>query len=183
MEIAVKVPEGEAGDWKVEKFTITKQEAGLFNINCHGRGVDPGTYKRLMRCGTVVMSNTPIEIDDFRYFLRIASGKVLVAGLGLGVVLEGLLKNENIKHIDVVEKSEDVIKLVSPTFKRYKHVHIMNEDIFWWNPGECYDFGWFDIWDTITSDNLPEMTKLKRKFARRIKQKFCWCEDICRQSR
>lgn len=34
---------------------------------------------------------------------------------------------------------------------------------------------YFDIWPTISEDNLPEITKLKRKFARSVEREDPYC--------
>ena len=73
--IPISVPDGQSGDWRVETFTITPEKAAFSNMRASfGRPlerVDAGTYKRLVRGGTVVMSNTPMEIATNRPIHRI----------------------------------------------------------------------------------------------------------------
>ena len=184
MNIDVRVPIGKSGNWEIKEFTITEKAASFYNINCHGRPVKPGNYKKLTRNGAMVMSNTPLEIDDFMWFVNVARGDVIVAGLGLGVLLEALIKENETKSITVIEISSDVIKLVAPTFTNIKKIEIINADIFTWQPnGKKWDYGWFDIWDAICFDNLKEMSTLKRKFAKKVKEKHFWCESECRNQR
>lgn len=91
------VPEGKSGDWKVEKFTVSEEEArfnnarAMFSFSSRGRFIEAGEYTRLMKENTVVMSDTPAELDDHRWFISHAHGNVLINGLGLGVVVQGLL--------------------------------------------------------------------------------------------
>lgn len=189
MQINIEVPEGKSGNWKVEEFEVTKDDAKLCamrSIFNHGRGRLPeGKYKRLYRGGVLVMSNTPDEIRDFMWFVHKAKGKVLVNGLGLGVLLKALLEKEEITQITIIEKSEDVIKLVAPTYLKDKRVKIINEDAFDYKPekGEKFDCVWHDIWDYITSDNLPEMAKLHRKYGRRTQYQESWCKNECLRRR
>ena len=50
----------------------------------------------------------------------------------------------------------------------------------WVPKGTRYDAVWLDIWDTIGGDNLPEMTKLKRRFSRHTNWLGCWAERDCK---
>lgn len=175
--IDIKVPIGRSGEWCVEEFEVSEMEAKMHNLNCHGRPILPRKYKRLKRGQTVVMSNTPMEIYDIEEFISEAKGKILIAGLGLGVLVEGLLSKKEIIKLVAIEKSQDVINLVAPIFKNDSRVEIINADIFKYDVnGQHYDYGWFDIWDNICGDNWEEMKILKRKFARSIKVKYFWCE-------
>jgi hypothetical protein len=89
--IHVTVPDGICGDWRVESFTVSEEDAQRTAFRAAHKGSDeyvpPGTYKRLMRGDTVVMSNTPMEVRTNREFIRRAKGNVLINGLGLGMVL------------------------------------------------------------------------------------------------
>ena len=87
MKIELNLQEGQSGDWKLSKFSVSENEARLFNIRCamNGcpqRGIQAGEYWRLSRGGTTVMSNTPAEIRDHMKFIQEAQGNVLIAGLG-----------------------------------------------------------------------------------------------------
>ena len=137
-----------------------------------------------MRNGTCVMSNTPDEIRDFYGFVRMAKGKILVNGLGLGVLLKALLDKEEATKITVIEKSEDVIKLVGNSITD-KRVTIINADAFEYKPqkGETFDCVWHDIWDYITEENLPEMAKLHRKYGRKTNYQESWCKSDCQRQK
>ena len=183
MKIDINVPDGISGNWKVETFEVTKQDAEMqrFQMFKSGRGVTEGTYKRLMRNGTVVMSNTPDEISDFRNFVRNATGNVLVNGLGIGVLLQALLNKEDIDKITVIEKSKNVIELVADTYLKDKRVEVINADAFEYKPTKTarYNAVWHDIWDYITAENLPEMKKLTRKYGRKADYQESWCRSKC----
>jgi hypothetical protein len=191
MNIEVKVPDGKSGAWSVETFEVTKEGAALENLRAAfgsgGRFIQPGFYKRLMRGGTVVMSNTPAEIRDHLGFIWKAqkAENVLINGLGLGVALSEILKSDVVKRVDVVEISEDVIKLVGPTFASDPRVNIIHADAMEYQPpkGVRYGAAWHDIFDYICGDNLSTMTKLKRKYGRRCDWQGCWCEFLCRNGR
>ena len=183
MNIDVNIPDGVQGDWAVETFTVQDRELSeMLSLMKDGRGVPAGTYKRLTRRGSVVMSNTPDEIRDFYYFVRRASGRVLVNGLGLGVVVKALLDKDDITHITVIEKDPDVIALVASHLNDLR-LEIICADALKYKPQSQYDAVWHDIWDGICSDNLPEMTKLHRKYAKRTPYQASWCRTECQRSR
>ena len=62
--------------------------------------------------GKLIMSNTPAEVNDHYKFIQKAQGKVLIGGLGLGMVLKCLLDKKDVMKVVVVEQSPDVIKLL-----------------------------------------------------------------------
>lgn len=182
MKIEINVPNGKSNDWEVDEFTVGDDEiTQCISMMKTGRGVEAGTYKRLKRGGTTVMSNTPDEILDFVYEFRGVKGKVLINGLGLGVTVKYLLDNPEVTEVIVIEKSKDVIDLVADSYRKDERFKVINADCFEYSPpkGEKYNFVWHDIWDYITSDNLEEMKKLHRKYGRRTESQASWCRSLC----
>ena len=57
----------------------------------------------------VWMSYTPAEILSMRRGISMASGKIVVGGLGLGYFLESVTKKKTVTEIVVVEKSQDLL--------------------------------------------------------------------------
>lgn len=182
------VPVGQSGEWVVEHHTTGKAEADFGKLRAiigqgGGRFVPEGTYTGLKRGGRLVMSDTPDEISDQYEVVHEAGrrgGHVLIAGLGLGVTVELVLASSNVEHVTVIENSPDVIALVAPHLlsRHNGRLTIVQADIFDWQPprGQRYSVAWFDIWGGICADNLPEMRRLKRKFARRAAWRGCWSE-------
>lgn len=190
MEIQVDVPDGKSGDWEVSTFTVSEKDVALHNIgamfNPGGKTINPGTYKKLTRNGQIIMSNTQAEISDhlsFIYRAKRNGGHILINGLGLGVALVEILKSPTVRRIVIIEKSEDVINLVAPTFQNDPRVTIVHGDAFTWKPsmGERYDIVWHDIFDNICTDNLPLMTKLHRKYGKRCDWQGSWCKELCQR--
>ncbi len=180
----VPVPEGVCGNWRVETFSVSEDDSSRTMFR-PGQFVPKGTYKRLMRGGTVVMSNTPMEIRTNWEIVRRARGHVLINGLGLGMVVHQILKKPEVESLTVVEASEDVISLVSPTYISDPRFSVIHADAFAYIPPKEVRFQavWHDIWDYICADNLPEMAKLHRKYGRRTEWQGSWAKEICLENR
>ena len=106
-----------------------------------------------------VMSDTPAEIREHAEALNYASGRVLITGLGLGVVLSGLLASNVVDHITVVEIDKDVIALTAPYYKDDPRVTIVNADALTFArtyEGDDFDYAWHDIWSHIADRNLDD---------------------------
>lgn len=184
----VTVPEGVSGDWKVERFHITKAEANFSCIRDGYRSVREGDYTRLMCGDKVVMSDTPAEMSDHWKPVHMATGKVLIHGLGLGMFLSAIMRKPEVTEIMVVEKSPDVIKLIWPHYEAQDTDHrvtVMEGDAFTWTPpkGKVWDVVWHDIWNDLCTDNMKEMTTLCRRYGRRAKWQGCWSKDHLKYSR
>lgn len=185
------LPEGKSGAWEVSHFKVSAGDAKWSRLRaCIGSGgmrdyVPEGSYTYLKRNGETIMSNTPSEMNDFAHFTNMAKGDILVNGLGLGCVLKVLLSKKEVNSVVVIEQSEDVIKLVAPSFDD-KRLTIINADAYKYQPpkGAKYNYVWHDIWDAICSDNLPEMATLHRKYARKTEWQDSWAKRECqRQNR
>lgn len=184
MEITIDVPDGKCGDWAVETFTVSIENANFHNLRSSfrsGRYITPGTYKRLVRGNKTIMSNTPSEIRDHIVFIHKAKGNVLINGLGLGMVLKAVLEKPEVTYVTIIENSEDVINLVGPSYINHPKVKIIFADALEYVPPKYvrYNTVWHDIWDDICSDNLDQMKKLHRKYGRRSDWQGSWCRGEC----
>ena len=181
----VTVPEGSKGIWKVEKFSITKKDTTRSIFSYGVRSPEPGDYTRLIRKGAwnPIMSDTSAEIWDLYPLFSNACGYILINGLGLGVAVQGCLDKNSVRHVTVIEISQDLIDLVGSYYlKRYgDRLTIVCSDAFEYKPLKNirYNAVWHDIWDNICSDNLPEMHKLHRKYGRRTDWQGSWCREEC----
>ena len=176
----VSIPEGTVGRWRVERFNVTDDQAKLDAMRGAFRGgryVPAGTYTRLMRGGVLVMSDTPDEMRDHWAPMRHARGRVLINGLGIGMVLRAVLNKPEVERVTVVEIDSDVIALVGAHYA-CDRLELVNASAFDYAPPKGVRYGavWHDIWDNICGDNLPEMTRLKRKYGRRADWQGSWCE-------
>lgn len=187
------VPEGSSGEWKIDRFEITAEDAKFQNMRASfsfcGRGsfFVPGKYTRLTRSGSVIMSDTFDEVSDHLGAIYNAKGHCLIGGLGLGVVINGCLMNPDVDHVTVIDLSKDVINLVGDHYRKKfgDRLTIINDNIMTWKPpkGAHYGMAWFDIWDDICEDNLESMAILNRRFARKSDWKGCWKQETIKYYR
>lgn len=61
-----------------------------------------------------LMSFTPMEYFSLRPGIRAARGQVVVAGLGMGYMLEQVCKKSNVKSVTLVEISKDLVEWIVP---------------------------------------------------------------------
>lgn len=193
--MAVTVPDGASGDVEVRRYEVGNAAAAWsFLRDMAGRGVPAGTYAGLYRRGHLWMSDTPDEKRDHLPILRTARGwgaeRVLVNGLGLGMVVGGLLNNETVRHIDVVEIDPDVIALVGLHYRAMaeaagKTVTVHHGDAYTirWPAGMTWDCAWHDVWKDLCTDNLKQMATLHRRYGRRVKWQGSWGRSLLEYQR
>jgi spermidine synthase len=117
------------------------------------------------------MSDTLMEKSSNVGVINNASGHVLIAGLGIGLILPAILAKKEVLSVTVIEKYKEVIDLVEPHLHSLpggEKLHVIESDIFTWKPakGKKFDTIYFDIWPNVCTDNLREMATLHRKYAR-----------------
>lgn len=172
--VAEFLPEGEKGVAKIKHIEVSEADASFSRMRQAATGgreqaVRPGKYAQLFVGNQLMMSDTQMERDTNRDFVRQARGNVLIAGLGVGMILVPILKKANVGTVLVVEKHQDVIDLVSPSFKEAiedDRLVILREDIFTMELEKSWSFDtiYFDIWPNITTRNLKEMAVLHKRF-------------------
>jgi len=157
------------GRVRVERFTVDHHES-MMSMLRPGCYVAEGDYTRLFVGETLMMSDTYMERASNIIAVHEARGRMLIAGLGLGYVLVPILRKPEVAHVTVVELVPDVVDLVEPAVRSHvpgDKLTVVVGDIFTWTPTEIYDTIYFDVWADICEDNLEDITRLKRRFARR----------------
>lgn len=178
---------------RVKKFTITEEEAkrnnlfSAFRFEPYFMRVSAGEYVKLSVNGELMMSDTDMERRTNNEFVRAAHGEVMIAGLGIGLVLEALrekCKTGEVTRIVVYEKYQDVIDLVAWRYKDLP-LEVRCADILEYKPpkGEKYDTIYFDIWPTICEDNLEDMAKLHQRWKFRKREGGYMDSWMCRHLR
>jgi predicted membrane-bound spermidine synthase len=184
------LPEQEVGEVKISHFEIDQHGAAMESMR--GCITRPGKFCRLTVGGILMMSDTLNERRTCSGVVWNANGRVLVAGLGMGWILHPILSKPEVTEVVVIEKSADVIKAVSPSLAKYgDRLKIICADIFEWRPakGEKFDTIWFDIWPDVSTDDLKEMARLNRAFARNLNRenpkawRAAWSEDMLKYRR
>lgn len=188
-EWQVDVPEGTAGDVEVRRFEV---ESGVMLMReaFRGRGTAPGTHTGLYRGGALWMSDTDAERRD-HYDAMYRTGRILVHGLGLGCIVNYLLGNPAVEHVDVVDIDPDVLTLIAPHYEqkfpgRFT-AHLGDAYTYAWPKGTTFDYIWSDIWLHLCVDNLDEMANLRRRCSRlglaTADRHGCWGRDFLLRQR
>lgn len=193
-QFKVDIPTGTSGEWSVDKFSTNGQDLESIRVGVTAaitgtmyRTIRPGTYTRLSRGYETIMSDTHAEIiEHMSIFLALQDPDchdVIINGLGIGMTLNHALKQRHIEHIDVVENSIDVIKLVGPSYTYDKRVHLHHDDArtIKFPVNTHWDVAWHDIWDDINAENVRDMNLLNRRYGHRVRWQECWAEKLSRK--
>lgn len=182
----VELEDGEVDGVKIDHFEITKGSTGALHYALHGRPVPHGVYTRLSADGVLWMTDTPAEISDlitaFHHLERATTKRVIINGLGLGMVLKATLALSHVEHVDVVEIDPRVVQLVGSQYQDARlTIHTADAYDVKWPVGTCWDVAWHDVWPTICGDNADGMTRLNRRYGNRVNWQGCWVEDEVRR--
>jgi len=177
-----------SGEFKLSHYDITENNFRAI----YRDGIPIGTYIGLFHNGEVVMSNTPMEKRTNREFVVNAHGNVLIGGLGIGLILLAVQDKEEVDHITVVEKHQEVIDLVADQLLLNDKVEIVNADVFDYVPKMKYNTIYMDIWNWVNSDIYNEQMKpLISRYRKYLVSKSedseryidCWVKNNARYDR
>ena len=181
---ATDYPESEFGSARIRR---EKYKKGYYH-NYGLRGYEYFEVKKPIDITSLeIMDNCGVwktwMVDDVPHWWSMqkyaenSSGKVLVAGLGLGLVTGELLKNVDVNSVTVIERNEDVIGLIAPflPIKIGDNLEILNEDFydFIHETEERFDRIIVDLWvtgskeetlRTLNDEVLPLAVYLKKLF-------------------
>jgi len=165
------VPPGECQNAKVDHVVVRKHDAQLAAMR--GERLREGALTRLFVDGYLMMSDGDNEKATNCEVVHRANGDVFIAGLGIGLVLVPMLKKPEVRTVTVLEKHLGVQVLIAPHIRAHVpeagiKLTVIGADVFDWEipKGQKWDCIYFDIWPDICTDNLKEITKLKRRYAR-----------------
>lgn len=174
------------GGWAAIEFDITQAEADHNNRRAAAHSftgtVEPGRYKALVEAdsGRLWMSNVPFETEPHAEFVRRAHGRVLVTGLGLGLVPTDLARKESVTEVTVVEKEPSVIALTPATVYRELEEHeaakirLICANAYSWRPDHRYEFAWHDIWPAFNVNFARVALLLMRVYDPRVRVQEAW---------
>ena len=106
------------------------------------------------------------ELARHQEAIDACSRDVIIAGLGLGYVVEQLNNKPEVTSIVVVEIAPEVIELVWPYFDHDK-AEIVNDDIFNYlrNTDRKFDYACFDVHRDISFEQYETIVKPLRELA------------------
>lgn len=173
------------GDFSLSKFEIKSDDlyAMLHRIPC-------GKFVRLLHRGEVVMSDTDMEKRTNANFVRNAHAKVLIGGLGIGLILLAIQDKPEVEKIVVVEKYHEVIELIKDQLPLNSKVKIVNADVWEYEPTERFNTIYMDIWNYINTDIYQKSMKpLMARYRKYLVSKNedadrfidCWCKNEARK--
>lgn len=136
--------------FKVDVFNVPKYD--WYN------GVYAGNYARLTdkELHQCVMSNTQMEQYTNAEFVNNAHGRVLIGGLGIGMILLAIQDKPEVSEILVVEKYQEVIDLVRDQLPLNEKVTVVASDIFEYVPEGKFNTIYLDIWNNANDRQLYE---------------------------
>jgi len=158
------------GEWKTVDYPVkslgtasitkTKYRRNIYLME----GVDgyellkvtkPITITELRINGKVVMLDDPMQWIAMKRLAEACKGRVLIGGLGLGLILHHLVGNKRVKSIDVVEINKDVIDLIKPFLPDDDRVKIHHDDVlsYKWVHGN-FDTIVLDLWVKNVSETV-----------------------------
>lgn len=174
--------DGEIGSAKLKHFTIIPD-----NFRAVYRdGIDPGEYVKLVINGEIMMSNTRMEKETNQEFVDNAHGKVLIGGLGIGLILLPILVKPEVEEVTIIEYNKDVINLVEPQLRSYfnNKVKIINDSVFEYVPSQEFNTIYMDVWNFVNSNIYEsEMEPLLEFYQDYIVPDDenaylkCWCQE------
>ena len=88
------VPEGTHGVALVKHFTVDREASQMTALRGGRSYVPEGRYAQLKVRGEMVMSDTRYERQTNSSIVYRATGRVLVAGYGLGMILTAILRKD-----------------------------------------------------------------------------------------
>lgn len=195
----VDLPLGKVGAFETMKFEVSEQAALQFNAEqiqhgCQSRQIRPGTYTKLIernpalsKGGVIWMSDTTAERADHQEVYdrcKGLGGRVLIHGLGLGVITNAVLSLPNVEHVEVWELNAEVIELCGKGYQERfgDRLSIVQGDAFQHRPtkGKAWSVVWHDVWPDLSARNLQPMQRLGARFRSRCEWQGFWGRDVCR---
>jgi hypothetical protein len=177
-----------AGSWRLCSMEMRRDSEAWELYTWRGTPIPEGAYLGLFEGApgkdTIWMSDVPPEIwsmwDAIEALRDTACRRVLITGLGLGVIVKHALRQPHIRRVDVVELSADVLRLVRPHY-RDRRLHVHHGDALTIDLGlrRTWDFAYHDYWKDVTAANLPAMHAVMERYAGRVGHQRCWRQAAC----
>lgn len=191
-ESPISLPEGEAGALRLTHHTLQGETpvVGFRQAYCRGiravKGIlsKPRRIHELSEVGRGTwMTDLPEELFQIAEALTTVkpAGRVLVGGLGLGILAQALLRRSSVESVTVVELSADVITLCA----RPGYVVVQDDLLgFLTRSRRAFDCYLLDTWQATSEMTWwHHLVPLRRAIRHRWGAKpkvWGWAEDIMR---
>jgi len=174
-------PEERVGDYCIGKHTY---EIGRYGYN----GMDGYDYFDVKSPLTLTtlnelkdgqwaewMTDSPTDYGAMQRYAGQAEGNVLTCGLGLGLIVHEMYKNDKIKNITIIEQSPSVMALVEKYLPKDSHIKLLWGD-FWkfiFLDDSKWDWIIVDLWtirgtkrhlEIYNQEILPANKQLRTKY-------------------
>lgn len=198
----VDIPEGERGEYKIRHVhwpagqvaRLVSNRTALFSGAPEITSVKfagPTRWHELTQGGGVWTTDYPIERYQQEKLIQNFSGRVLVTGLGVGMIARLLSLKPKVTNVVIVERSQEVIDLVAPYICDAK-VSVVKMDAFDYleTTDDKFDYAFHDIWQGDGENTLVKMVLPLRKLTHRVlyakvqrltssgRHVACWNEDV-----
>lgn len=167
------VIDGPVGDWRIEAFYVKEGSRAQVLAGMSRRHVPEGLYAGLFKgegrgAENLWMSDTPPEVASMlpaiRAFEDPSCRRVLIGGLGLGVLLKAALSQGHVERVDVVELNPEVIELVAPHYPDPR-VRVHRGDALEFlpdgGPDGAWDYAYYDVWRDVTAANCADFVRIR----------------------
>ena len=143
-------------------------------------------YLALLKDNEIWMSVNPNEINTMNPFIKEASGKVLVLGLGMGYIAYMMALKDNVKSVTVVEKDINIINLfnshILPLLKTNKIKIVHDDAMRYLENSKGFEYIFADLWHN-PEDGIPMYIQLENiAKAKNIKVHY-WLEPSLKAMR
>ncbi len=164
------------GPWTISRYHAQSwQEMQLLGWSSYTRLQRVSWASLHLEQGEIVMEDSARELRKHLPIWLAAKGRVLVAGLGLGCVVRGLLVNPRVEHIDVVEIDAGILRVVGAEFAGEPRVSLhLGDALKWDQPGARWDYAWHDLWTDGDVHLHGLHAKLFVRFADRVDHQGAW---------
>ena len=165
----IRIPPYRTG--RVGAWELKRQEQPVLRGYFRGLQACAKNYV-LVREGRVWMSLSPVEIESLAPHVAHMRGRVVIAGLGMGLAIYNALRRPAVRQITVLERDSQVIALfaaiVSCDWEGSERFSINQADAREWRSAEPVDFLYADIWDKV---GAPEAAGDTRMMCRNLRPK------------
>jgi hypothetical protein len=173
---------GDFGEWRILRHDVSRLHAlaALWAEKNLGPGI-PGfvalEHRIRSRSWECVMDDSPRELRRHLPIWMVATGRVLVTGLGLGCVVRGLLTLPEVVRIDVVELDPLIIATIGPEFLSNPRVVIWEGDALTLDLPEHHrwEYAWHDLWSPPGEPHLNVLhAELMARYHSRVGHQGAW---------